>query len=277
MGNGKNFRIGELSRIFHIGVDSIRYYEKVGILHPVRNPENNYRFYTMEDFRRLALIRELLGLGFSTDQIRFFITERSIKKTEDMLVSELNAIDDEINHLHYIQQNLKSRLTMIRAMETRYNNENIEEFNLPDRHCIMIHDSHLADDMVDYYLVKYKNKHKNYVGTIGLCDCYTLDLPGSNPDSLYYRTKNLFFYSKSLNRDDCNYILPKGLYLSILYRGSLTKTKELLPKLYNYAQTHNYNVSQEPIEFCYIDEYETNNEEEYLIEIQLPVIAENHP
>lgn len=273
MEDEKNFKIGELSKIFHIGVDSIRYYEKVGILHPIRNPENNYRFYTMEDFRRLALIRELLGLGFSTDQIRFFITERCVQKTDDMIVSELHAIDDEINRLRHIQQNLKSRISTIRAMETRYNSEEIEELNLPDRHCIMIRDSHLPDDMVDYYLVKYKNKHQNYVGTIGLCDCYTLDLPGSNPDSLYYRTKNLFFYSEALNKDDCNYILPKGLYLSILYHGPLTKTKELLPKLYAHAKKHNYKVSQEPIEFCYIDEYETNNEDEYLIEIQLPVTS----
>lgn len=30
------FKIGKLSKLFDIGVDSIRYYEKVGILHPVR-------------------------------------------------------------------------------------------------------------------------------------------------------------------------------------------------------------------------------------------------
>lgn len=64
------FKIGELSKLFDIGVDSIRYYEKVGILHPVRNDENNYRMYTIDDVRRLALIRELLRLSFSTDQIR---------------------------------------------------------------------------------------------------------------------------------------------------------------------------------------------------------------
>ena len=62
------FKIGELSKLFDIGVDSIRYYEKVGILHPVRNDENNYRMYTIDDVRRLALIRELLGLSFSTDR-----------------------------------------------------------------------------------------------------------------------------------------------------------------------------------------------------------------
>lgn len=271
MGTKKTFKIGELSQAFHIGVDSIRYYEKVGILNPVRNPENNYRFYTMEDFRRLALIRELLGLGFSTEQIRFFITDRSVAKTQDMLDSELQAIDKEINRLSYVRRNLEKRLATINHMEARYHNEQIEELQLSARGCIMIHDTHMIDEMVDYYLIEYMNQYKNYVGTIGLCDCYTLDLPGSNPDSAYYRTKNVFFYSDSLNKEECNYTLPEGLYLSVLYRGPLTKTKELLPGLYDYAKTHGYSVLQEPIEFCYIDEYETSNEAEYLIELQLPV------
>ena len=110
MGTEKTFKIGELSRAFHIGVDSIRYYEKVGILNPIRNLENNYRFYTMEDFRRLALIRELLGLGFSTEQIRSLITDRTVQKTQQMLSSELSAIDEEINRLRYVRKNLESRL-----------------------------------------------------------------------------------------------------------------------------------------------------------------------
>lgn len=73
------FKIGELSKLFDIGVDSIRYYEKVGILHPVRNDENNYRMYTIDDVRRLALIRELLRLSFPlTRSVNMTRTEMSI-------------------------------------------------------------------------------------------------------------------------------------------------------------------------------------------------------
>ena len=31
------FKIGDLSSLLHVGVDSIRYYEKVGLLHPIRS------------------------------------------------------------------------------------------------------------------------------------------------------------------------------------------------------------------------------------------------
>lgn len=265
------FKIGELSKFFHISVDSIRYYEKVGILNPVRNPENNYRFYTIEDFRRIALIRELLGLGFSTDQIKLFVSDRNVKKTKNMLATELSAIDEQINALRFVRKNLENRLHTINEMLDLYDNEQIRELDLPERGCVMVRKKNLPDNMVDYYLITYMNEHKSYIGTIGLCDCYTLDLPGSNPESDYYRTKNVFFYSDTFSSTDCNYYLPEGTYLSLLYRGPLAKTKKLLPTMFDYAKKKGYTPAGDPIEFCFIDEYETNNAEEYLIELQLPV------
>lgn len=273
MGNErlKHFKIGELSRMFGIGVDSIRYYEKVGILNPIRNPDNNYRSYTMEDFRRLALIRELLGLGYSTEQIRHFITDRTVAKTCDMLTTELTALDDRIRHLEDVRTTLQNRLNMINRMEEQYHEEEIELLQMPARACVMISDDHISDIMIDYYLIDYMNQFHNYVGTVGMCDCYTLDLPGSNPASDYYRTKNVFYYSDSLDPSECNYTLPAGQYLSILYKGPLTRTKPLLQSMFAYADEHHLTVAGDPVEFCYIDEYETSDTSEFLIGLQLPV------
>lgn len=271
MNNSETFKIGELSKFFNICVDSIRYYEKVGILNPIRNEENNYRYYSIEDFRRLALIREMLGLGFSTDEIKSFVTERNVEKTKASLISELNVIEQQLKTLEYSKKNLLNRLNTIIETEERFDNERINELHFPKRGAIMVKNSNIPDIMVDYYLVQFMNDNKQYVGTIGLCDCYTLDLPGSNPDSLYYRTKNVFFYSDKFKNKECNYFLPEGLYLSIIYRGPLSKTKQLLPSMFEYAKKKQYEITGEPIEFCYIDEYETSYEDEYLIELQLPV------
>lgn len=272
MKSNKTFKIGELSKIFNIGPDSIRYYEKMGILHSYRNPENNYRYYSIEDFRTMTLIREMLGLGFSTKDIKDFVSDRNLAKTEEMLSKELSVIDAEIKRLEYTRSHLKNRLNSIIEKTTIYDkSESVRELTLPERKCIMVKGTNVPDNLVDYYLIKYMNKTENYVGTLGICDCYTLDLPGSNPESDYYRTKNVFFYSPSFSAERCNFTLPAGLYLSILYKGPLKKTKKLLPTLYEYAEKNNLSPSGDPIEFCHIDDYETSNEEEYLIEIQLPV------
>lgn len=268
------FKIGELSRLFDIGVDSIRYYEKVGILHPVRNDENNYRMYTIDDVRRLALIRELLGLSFSTDQIREYDEDRNVDSTTALLRAELDVVDAEISKLKATRDSIQNRLDTITALGSPDIHNSFEDVvikELPDRGCVMVTDDNLPDDYVSYYVVKYMQSHHTKIDTIGACDCYTLDIAGSNPDSLYYRTKNVFFSAPYLEADDCNYILPAGRYLSLTYRGSLTKTKELLPKLYKYAKDHQLEIAGDPVEMCHIDDYETNDEDEYIIELQLMV------
>lgn len=265
------FLIGELSKLFEIGVDSIRYYEEVGILHPQRDPNNNYRCYTVEDVRKIVLIRELLNLNFSTEQIKEFTIDRNIDKTIALLEKELQVVNEQIVSLYETKSNLQNRLNNMRALLQKTDTEIIRVVEQDKRACIMVTEDHLPDLYVDYYVIKYMHSHRNHIDTIGACDCYTLDLPGSNPDSLYYRTKNVFFYSPYLPQNECNYFLPAGKYLSMTYRGALCKTKELLPQLFEYAKQEHYMITGEPIEFCHIDDYETNNESEYLIELQLPV------
>lgn len=266
------FKIGELSRLFDVGVDSIRYYEKVGILHPVRNEENNYRMYTIEDVRRLTLIRELLGLGFSTDVIREYDKDRNLHTTSALLERELSIIDSEIERLSETRAGIVGRLDTIRSLTAPGQEAALETITvkeLPERHCVMVTDDNLPDDYVSYYVVKYMQKNHTHIDTIGACDCYTLDIPGSNPDSLYYRTQNVFFYAPYLDETACNYTLPAGRYLSLTYRGALTKTRELLPAMYDYAKEHRLDIAGAPVEMCHIDDYETNNEDEYIIELQL--------
>ncbi len=93
------FKIGDLSRLFHIGQDSIRYYEKVGLLHPVRDPSSNYRTYTIDDVRTMNTARELLDLGFSTDEILVFERDRNIRHVTEMLETESTRIQDQIRVL----------------------------------------------------------------------------------------------------------------------------------------------------------------------------------
>lgn len=272
------FKIGELSKLFNIGVDSIRYYEKVGILHPIRNDENNYRMYTIDDVRRLALIRELLGLNFSTETIRDYDKERNISSTTALLEEELDIINADIAKLAETKASIQNRLDTIHNLTSdnvRKETGKILVKEFTERQCIMITDDNLPDDYVSFYVVKYMQANHNHIDTIGACDCYTLDIPGSNPDSLYYRTKNVFFYAPYLNQDECNYTLPAGKYLSLMYHGALTNTRKLMPLLYEYADANNLRIAGDPIELCHIDDYETNDENEYIIELQIYVCPAN--
>jgi MerR family mercuric resistance operon transcriptional regulator len=62
--------IGELSRQSGVNIETIRYYEKIGIMPaPARSP-GGYRLYAPDHLKRLSFVRRGRQLGFSLDELR---------------------------------------------------------------------------------------------------------------------------------------------------------------------------------------------------------------
>ena len=91
------FHIGELSNLFNISVDSIRYYEKMGLITPVRNPDNGYREYTEEDILLLNRIKMLRMLDIPVSDIRKILYEK--EALTSVLNTHLLKIKEEENRL----------------------------------------------------------------------------------------------------------------------------------------------------------------------------------
>src|SRR3546814_1116314 len=66
--------IGELARRTGTKVETVRYYEKIGLLAPPGRTQGNYRIYSEADLARLSFIRRTRDLGFSIDQIRMLLS-----------------------------------------------------------------------------------------------------------------------------------------------------------------------------------------------------------
>jgi MerR family transcriptional regulator, mercuric resistance operon regulatory protein len=63
-------RIGELARTVDVNVETIRYYQRIGLLKLPEKPYGGMRSYNDEDLRRLRFIRRAQQLGFSLEDIR---------------------------------------------------------------------------------------------------------------------------------------------------------------------------------------------------------------
>ncbi|MQK61186.1 MerR family transcriptional regulator, partial [Escherichia coli] len=61
--------IGELSRKTGVRIETIRYYERIGLLAPPARTAGNYRRYRETDAGRLRFIRRARALGFPIDRI----------------------------------------------------------------------------------------------------------------------------------------------------------------------------------------------------------------
>lgn len=63
-------KVSELSRLTRVTPAAIRHYVRIGLLHPKRNPINDYQLFSNDDVKRVNFIRQAKGLGFSLGDIQ---------------------------------------------------------------------------------------------------------------------------------------------------------------------------------------------------------------
>ena len=63
-------KIGEFSRQLGVSTDTLRYYEKHGLLTPSSRSAVGYRFYSEDDYKQMAFILRAKNVGFSLAEIK---------------------------------------------------------------------------------------------------------------------------------------------------------------------------------------------------------------
>jgi DNA-binding transcriptional MerR regulator len=103
--------IGDLALSVGTKVETIRYYEKVGILPPPARTSGNHRVYTQAHADRLAFVRHSRELGFPIDAIRTMLTMaddpgRSCATVDAIARDHLAAVRSRIARLQALEAEL---------------------------------------------------------------------------------------------------------------------------------------------------------------------------
>jgi DNA-binding transcriptional MerR regulator len=69
-------RIGQVASATGISVDSIRYYERLGVLPPAQRSTAGYRMYSEQVINRVTLVQRALQFGFSLKELATFLKSR---------------------------------------------------------------------------------------------------------------------------------------------------------------------------------------------------------
>ncbi|MBT8439534.1 MAG: MerR family transcriptional regulator, partial [Gammaproteobacteria bacterium] len=65
----------EVAKLAGVSAEVVRYYSKIGLLDPARNPDNGYRIYQLQDINRVRFIRKAKWLGFTLKDVRTILEE----------------------------------------------------------------------------------------------------------------------------------------------------------------------------------------------------------
>ena len=105
--------IGDLAKATGTKVETIRYYERIGLLPKPPRTAGNYRDYGNGEMTRLSFVRRARSLGFSIDQVRALLglsDDRSCDCAKvDLIASEhLREVDRKIADLTLLRNELEA-------------------------------------------------------------------------------------------------------------------------------------------------------------------------
>jgi DNA-binding transcriptional MerR regulator len=137
----------ELAKSAGVSASVVRYYTRIGLLTPDRNPDNGYRQYAPTDVERVRFIRKAKWLGFTLKDVET-ILERSdlgqspCQKVRAIILERIRENQQRLQHLQAIQDR------MVNAVESWHRMED----GLPGRRvCRLIDNLDCDEEMLDLH------------------------------------------------------------------------------------------------------------------------------
>lgn len=111
--------IGELGRRTDTKVETIRYYERIGLLMAPARTEGNYRAYGEAELNRLSFIRRARDLGFSIEQVRDLLAlsdrrDQSCATVDELTRAHLADVERKLVDLEALRRELSALLSQCR-------------------------------------------------------------------------------------------------------------------------------------------------------------------
>ena len=108
-------KIHELSKQSGIHLETIRYYEKMGLMPEPKRLANGYRDYDKASLKQLKFIKTCRALDFSLAEIKFFNEMKTQQsqhcEVDSMLAKHLVSVEEKIAELTEIKHFLQSLIT----------------------------------------------------------------------------------------------------------------------------------------------------------------------
>ena len=107
------FTAGVLAKKTNLPIYTVRHYTRIGLLHPTRNRENNYKLYQPSDATRLKFIVAAKDLGFTLAEINQILNDAELGKSpcpsvRQIIVHRIEKNKCKIKELQQLQKKMEN-------------------------------------------------------------------------------------------------------------------------------------------------------------------------
>lgn len=252
------FRIGEISDAFGLSADTVRYYNRLGIVAPLRREDNNYRFFDLNavsNLHSVTLLRSF-GIPIETIQARFGAFDLPLFASE--LLETQKTILQEIEQLYRRQSELLRFYTLLSQVGTSVNRTVIRQS--------------------PQWWIAYENQELDIAQLVKGFNAlmtrqermpsYAFILP---KESFLAHTRSYSHYSLLLdgpceNLSGSTRTIPPGKCAYYVYWGHQRELQNAYDDIYVWIASHNYQVAGDIVERFII-----SGPQESLMELWVPI------
>jgi DNA-binding transcriptional MerR regulator len=134
-----SFSVGELASLFDLNVQTLHYYESIGLFTPLRRREGTgQRIYRFDQIYRLATIHFLKRLGYPLSRIKADLDSRDPESTLQRMREQSDELTRRGEELLRIRDAIDSKIRFVKERSTDFDPLAVELCSLPARRYISI-------------------------------------------------------------------------------------------------------------------------------------------
>ncbi|HIR03824.1 MAG TPA: MerR family transcriptional regulator [Candidatus Scatovicinus merdipullorum] len=131
----KYFSVGEAAKAVHTTSETLRHYDRIGLVKPSKKDEwTNYRYYTEQDIVRLNTVRALQLMDLPLQEIKKVLEYDDLEKIVDFLAQAEKKADEKIAALQYSKAKIQlAKADYERKLQMRKNSNGTFIRDVPER------------------------------------------------------------------------------------------------------------------------------------------------
>jgi DNA-binding transcriptional MerR regulator len=265
------FRIGEFSKLSKMTIKALRYYDEIGLVAPEKVGLVRYRYYTTDQLVKVHYIQSLRQVGLSIDEIKKILSGEDaciiLEKRKTELETELKEKNDQLSRIDFILQGKEGEYFM---------NYQATIKEIPE--CI-VYSKKMTIPNYDAYFTE--------IPAIGAeCAAANPDIKCTVPGYCFVVYLDGEYREKDINVEYCEAVdkfgnevgnikfkkMPAITAVSIMHKGPYSNLREAYAFVFKWIEENGYTVTGSPRE-SYIDGiWNKKSVDEWLTEIQVPVL-----
>jgi len=267
------YQIGEISKICEISIQALRHYDRIELLSPAyTDPDTGYRYYSHQQILNIKIIQQFKKLNFSLNEIKDFVKRNNLQQTLDLLMEKELKTTEELKRISDNLRQLKKLKTTLKYYFSNEFDEKIQHIFMEEKKVLFRR--YKSPFIPEIFITRFTELHnlaeKFHFKTKGdymaiFHDHYTVFDP-KNAD-----IEVCIEVDPPVERSDFIRSIESGDYVTKIHLGVYSKIPESYGKMLEWMSENGFELSGSAIESYIIDYFLTENQEEFVTKLQLPV------